>query len=186
LQIKIELKIEGGVMYKMKYLVLVSMMAALVIAGCKKQTKLPPVAEQPPVEEAEEIEQPTPESPQVPEEQEVVKKEIEFEMVHFDFDKYNLRPDAIAALNQNAKVLMENPRMRIRIEGHCDERGTVEYNLALGEKRAMAAKEYLVKLGISPSRIEIISYGKERPLDTRSNEQAWAKNRRDEFKTVSS
>jgi peptidoglycan-associated lipoprotein len=105
-------------------------------------------------------------------------------MIHFDFDKYNLRSDAIQALNENAKVLMDNSEVKIRIEGHCDERGTTEYNIALGEKRAQAAKDYLIKLGVSASRIEIITYGKERPLDPRQNEEAWAKNRRDEFKVV--
>jgi len=104
--------------------------------------------------------------------------------IYFDFDKYNLRSDAVEGLNQNAKALMENPDTRIRIEGNCDERGTVEYNLALGEKRAMAGKDYLVKLGVSASRIDVISYGKEKPLDPSNNEAAWSKNRRDDFKVI--
>lgn len=171
-------------MYKVKYLVFLALALALLGSGCKKGTKLEPAAEKPPqkVEEQPPKEEETPKPVQEPQ---VTKKEVSFQMIHFDFDKYNLRSDAIGVLNQNAKVLMENPEVKIRIEGHCDERGTVEYNLALGEKRASAAKDYLVKLGISPPRIELISYGKERPLDLNSNEGAWAKNRRDDFKIIS-
>jgi|SRR3990170_1462188 len=171
-------------MYKMKYLLLLILGLALLGSGCKKGTKLEPAAEKPPqkVEEQPPKEEETPKPVQEPE---VTRKEVTFQMIHFDFDKYNLRSDAIEALNENAKVLMESPEVKIRIEGHCDERGTVEYNLALGERRASAAKDYLVKLGISPTRIELISYGKERPLDPNSNEEAWAKNRRDDFKIIS-
>jgi peptidoglycan-associated lipoprotein len=154
------------------------------MGGCKKGTKLEPAVEKPPAEQKP-SEQPKGEPPKPVEEPTVSKKEVSFQMIHFDFDKYNLRPDAIEGLNQNAKVLMENPDTKIRIEGHCDERGTVEYNLALGEKRAGAARDYLVKLGVSASRIETISYGKERPLDFGSSEVTWAKNRRDEFKVIS-
>jgi peptidoglycan-associated lipoprotein len=112
-------------------------------------------------------------------------RESQFETVHFDFDKYNLRPDAKAALDNNYELLKEFSSAIIKIEGHCDERGTVEYNLSLGEKRAKAAQDYLIGLGIAPNRISIISYGKERPVDPRSNEEAWAKNRRGEFRVIS-
>jgi peptidoglycan-associated lipoprotein len=105
--------------------------------------------------------------------------------VYFDFDKYNLRPDARTALDHDAEMLKEFPDAMIMLEGHCDERGTVEYNLSLGEKRAKAAKDYLVGLGISPDRLSIISYGKERPADPGHNEAAWAKNRRVEFRIIS-
>jgi peptidoglycan-associated lipoprotein len=101
--------------------------------------------------------------------------------VHFDFDKYDLRPDAIRTLGDNAGRIKEHSEFKVRIEGHCDERGTVEYNLALGEKRARAARDYLVSLGIPTRRLSIISFGKERPIDPGHNEEAWALNRRAEF-----
>jgi len=112
-------------------------------------------------------------------------RESQFETVHFDFDKYNLRSDAKAALDNNYELLNEFSSAIIKIEGHCDERGTVEYNLSLGDKRAKAAQDYLIGLGIAPNRISIISYGKERPIDPLSNEEAWAKNRRGEFLVIS-
>jgi peptidoglycan-associated lipoprotein len=98
--------------------------------------------------------------------------------IHFDFDKYDIRREDEVILKENAAFLKKNPKMNIQIEGHCDERGTVEYNLALGERRANNTKRYLVSLGINSSRISTISYGKERPLDPGHNEGAWAKNRR--------
>ena len=98
--------------------------------------------------------------------------------IHFDFDKYDIRREDEEILKENAALLKKNPKMKIQIEGHCDERGTVEYNLALGERRANNTKKYFVSLGISSSRISTISFGKERPLDPGHNEEAWAKNRR--------
>ena len=98
--------------------------------------------------------------------------------IHFDFDKYDIRPGDAALLKENAALLNKYPNVKVQMEGHCDERGTVEYNLALGERRANQAKSYLVSLGISPARISTISYGKEKPLDPGHNEAAWAKNRR--------
>ncbi len=98
--------------------------------------------------------------------------------VFFDFDKFNLKPDARKTLEKQAAWLKANPSVRVTVEGHCDERGTREYNLALGERRANAAKDYLVSLGINPSRLKTISYGKERPVAMGSNEAAWAQNRR--------
>jgi len=101
----------------------------------------------------------------------------------FDFDSYSLSSEAKGTLDQNAKELKRVTAAAITIEGHCDERGTSAYNLALGEKRANAAKDYLVALGISGSRITTVSYGKERPFDTGHDESAWAKNRRAHFLT---
>lgn len=101
--------------------------------------------------------------------------------IHFDFDRYELSEEARMTLANNAAYLKANPNTRIRIEGHCDERGSDEYNLALGERRAMAAKRYLQSLGVDTSRLTMISYGEERPLDPSSSEAAWAKNRRAEF-----
>ena len=98
--------------------------------------------------------------------------------VYFEFDKYDIRPKDAEILKENAALLKKNNTFKVQIEGHCDERGTIEYNLALGERRANSTKKYLVSLGISPDRISTISYGKERPLDPGHNEEAWAKNRR--------
>lgn len=107
------------------------------------------------------------------------------EDIHFDFDKYDLSAHAREILANKAYFLKQYPSTKILIEGHCDERGTSEYNLALGERRANSAKQYLVQLGISEDRISTISYGKERPLDPGHNEAAWAKNRRAHFVIVS-
>lgn len=98
--------------------------------------------------------------------------------VYFDFDKYSLKPEARTTLEKQAAWLKANPQVRITIEGHCDERGTREYNLALGERRANAVKDYLAALGISLDRMKTISFGKERPIALGSNEAAWAQNRR--------
>jgi peptidoglycan-associated lipoprotein len=105
-------------------------------------------------------------------------------MIHFDFDKYDIKKEAQEVLKEIAAYLKANPEIRIIIEGHCDERGTREYNLVLGMRRAQAAKKYLVDLGIDEKRIETISYGKDRPLIDEHNENAWAKNRRCEFKRI--
>lgn len=106
------------------------------------------------------------------------------ENIYFDFDKSDLKPEAQAILKKKAAWLKANPKFFVRIEGHCDERGTNEYNLALGERRAYAAKKFLIDLGVSENRIRTISYGEERPADPGHNEEAWAKNRRDEFKLL--
>src|SRR5207249_118388 len=100
--------------------------------------------------------------------------------IHFDFDKYDISSDAIRTLGDNASTIKQYPQFKLRIEGHCDERGTVEYNLALGEKRARAARDYLVSLGTPAQKLRIISYGKERPVDPGHYEEAWAMNRRAE------
>jgi peptidoglycan-associated lipoprotein len=101
--------------------------------------------------------------------------------IHFEFDKYTIGESEAQVLKQNAAVLTKFPTLKIQIEGNCDERGTNEYNLALGERRASSAKQYLVSLGITAGRISIISYGEERPLETAHSEEAWAKNRRADF-----
>ena len=98
--------------------------------------------------------------------------------IYFDTDKYNIDADDAAALQSQAQWLLRYPAKHATIEGHCDERGTREYNLALGERRANAAKAYLQSLGVDGTRLNVISYGKERPVALGSNEEAWAKNRR--------
>jgi peptidoglycan-associated lipoprotein len=101
--------------------------------------------------------------------------------VYFDFDKYDLRPDARARLEKNAAFLREHPDWEFTLEGHCDERGTNEYNLALGERRASAAKNFLASLGVNPARLRTISYGEERPFCSDHNEGCWSRNRRAHF-----
>jgi peptidoglycan-associated lipoprotein len=109
---------------------------------------------------------------------------FESDHIYFDFDKAELKPEARAILVKKADWLRENPEFSVRIEGHCDERGTNEYNLALGERRASAAWRFLNALGVSGSRVSTISYGEERAAVYGHNENAWSKNRRDEFKVI--
>ena len=152
---------------------------------CREKAPAPPPKQGPVVQE--EQKQPVPSveeakpapAPQV--DVEALAKSFEQKDIHFDFDKYDLKPEARATLKELANFLLEHPEYRVRIEGHCDERGTEEYNLALGEKRANAAKDYLVSLGVSPDRIDTISYGENRPLCTEHNESCWWRNRRDHF-----
>lgn len=106
----------------------------------------------------------------------------ELQRIHFDFDQYVLTDSAKRTLAGNADLIKASPGVRVKIEGHCDERGSDEYNLALGEKRALATKNYLVSLGVSAESLSIISYGEEMPLDPAKTEDAWSKNRRAEFK----
>jgi peptidoglycan-associated lipoprotein len=101
--------------------------------------------------------------------------------IHFDFDQYDIRPGDARTLDTNAAWLKQNANMLVLIEGHCDERGTNEYNLALGERRAKAAMNYLVSQGVQASRITIISYGEERPVCAEKSEECWARNRRAHF-----
>jgi peptidoglycan-associated lipoprotein len=105
--------------------------------------------------------------------------------IYFDYDKSEIRADQRPTLQSNAQWLRENPTATILVEGNCDERGTREYNVALGNRRATATMEYLVSLGVEAGRIEIISYGEERPVAQGSNEAAWARNRRADFKVIS-
>ena len=105
-------------------------------------------------------------------------------LIHFAFDSAQLTPDSQSRLQKVAEALSAHRTVQIQIAGHCDDRGTEEYNLALGQKRAEVAKKYLVSLGVDPSRIQTISYGEERPMDSRETEEAWAANRRDEFATT--
>ena len=103
------------------------------------------------------------------------------ERIYFAFDRAELTDESVVVLNQKAEVLRRHTDVRITIEGHCDERGSIEYNFALGMRRAQAAKNYLVGLGVSQDRFRTVSFGKERPLDPGQSERAWALNRRDEF-----
>lgn len=104
------------------------------------------------------------------------------EPIHFDFNEYRIRPEARLTLEKVSAVMKEHPHWTLLLEGHCDERGTDAYNLALGENRAQAAKRYLMSLGVAETRFATVSYGEEKPADRGSNEEAWAKNRRAEFR----
>ena len=104
-----------------------------------------------------------------------------FTDINFDYDSFALEHEAIAVLDRIAETLLNKTALQIMIEGHCDDRGTNEYNLALGQRRAESAKKYLLQLGVSPKRIFTISYGEEKPLNPNQDEEAWAENRRDHF-----
>jgi peptidoglycan-associated lipoprotein len=151
----------------------------LAIGGCCAKKMAAPAPEPMPtttVEPAPVVEEPAP-AP----EPEVM---LILHPIYFDFDKFNLGPDAIEALNKNAETLKKNSGMKVRIEGNCDERGTSEYNMALGDRRAVSAMKYLGTLGIGADRMTAISYGKEKPSCTEHNEACWSKNRRDDFNVL--
>lgn len=174
------------------------LLAGLLIVGCAKKPE--PVPEPPPGPTAAELEKMRQDSiaavqARLAAEREAAEKarleaekkarleaeqaaKASLEIIYFDFDKYNLRPDAREAADFDAKVLAQYTDWKVLIEGHCDERGTAEYNLALGERRANTVKQFFVDYGIDPARISTVSYGEERPADPGHNEAAWAKNRR--------
>ena len=106
-------------------------------------------------------------------------------IIFFEFDKFDIQPQYNEMLRQKADLLKQYPSIRVRIEGNCDERGTEEYNLALGGRRARSAYDYLLRLGVNPTQMETISYGKERPAVLGTSPEAWAKNRRDDFQILS-
>ncbi len=182
----------------------VSLCVAFLLMGCPKKTVM---TEQPSVKSAEELEKEkaarleaerAAKEREQREKEEAAKKEFEKSLVakktpgiegevfeskllkdiHFDFDRYEIRPEDAQILKDNAALIMKYTGVKVQIEGHCDERGTIDYNLALGERRADSARKYLISIGVSPDRLSTISYGKERPLDPGHNEDAWAKNRR--------
>lgn len=174
----------------MKKKLWIMMVLLLVIPGfmltvaCQK--KVVGVTKEPEVKEEKEV---VVEEKEVEEEEKVVAvpppttldEMVMREDIYFDFDKSNLKPAAQENLLRKAEFLRANPDITVTVEGHCDERGTNEYNLALGDRRAESAKSFLVNLGISASRLTTISYGEERPLCTQQNEECWARNRRDHF-----
>lgn len=174
-------------------------LSALIAGGCAKKDVVK--SEEPLVKtEAPKVELPKPEAPKPVETDtskqttEVVAAQAEpqattpaaaeasLETVYFDFDKSDLRQDTRDALNKNAEILLKSqPKAKVRIEGHCDERGSAEYNLALGERRATSALQYLITLGVKADRLSTVSYGKEKPAVQGHDESAWSKNRRAEF-----
>ena len=188
---------------------LVLSFGALLSGGCAKkdmvkseepvsvQTPPPPAVVTPPVQEArpEAETRPAPmtEAPtrELPVTQETARPaepaadlQSQLQKIYFNFDSADLSEESRSALSRNAEYLSKQPSVKVRIEGNCDERGSDDYNMALGERRAKAAKDYLVNLGIPSDRLGIISYGEEKPLDPGHDEAAWAKNRRAEFVLV--
>ncbi|MBI3811998.1 MAG: peptidoglycan-associated lipoprotein Pal [Nitrospirae bacterium] len=160
---------------------------ALLLSACPKKvetTKEVATVHEEKVTPPAQTVQPEPTPPPAPKVEETpVVKEAEMPSqrltdAYFDFDKYTIRDEARAALENDARWLKDNPKVRVKIEGHCDERGTNEYNLALGERRAQAAKRFLMTLGVEKIRLSTISYGEERPVCTERNETCYQKNRR--------
>lgn len=182
---------------------------ALMMSGCAKeqsvkkdealapvqapQAPAPQLPAATPVKEEAIAAIPAKEAPPAPLKEETLKPfgsaeqsaaEMKLETVYFDFDSFALKQDTRDALARNADYLKKNGSVRVRIDGHCDERGSDEYNLALGEKRAKSAMNYLLTLGVKADRVSTISFGKEKPAVSGHDESAWAKNRRAEFAVV--
>lgn len=174
---------------------------ALLVGGCAKKelvkgegetpaASAPKTAEpeqapaKPPVKEEKVEEQAVKEAPAAAKEEAIPASAAELATIYFDFDAYILTAPCRATLTKNAEELMKNASLKVQIQGNCDERGSDEYNLALGEKRAKAAMNYLVTLGVPAEQLSIISYGKEKPADPGHDEAAWAKNRRDDFAII--
>lgn len=164
-------------------MVLVS--SSLVLGACKKKTVAPAPAPAPaPAEAAPTRPTPTPAPRDTMAEynEKVAATRMRLlETIYFEYDADELRDDARASLDAKIAVMNANPGLRIKVNGHCDERGSDEYNIALGRRRAEAAKRYLTDRGIDASRIETSSFGRERPAVQGTGEEAWSKNRRDEF-----
>lgn len=182
-----------------KRIILPVLMGALALGACggKNVPQVDPAAEQARLEEEARLQREAEERRRAEEEarrraeEEAARRraeeeaararEILAEMVFFDFDRSDIRADAAEVLTRKVAVLRANPDVTIRVEGHADERGSDEYNLALGMRRAQSVKDFLVGYGISANRIETFSFGEDRPLNRASNEEAWATNRRAEF-----
>ncbi len=163
------------------------LLSMFVLWGCPKKAEVTTTQEAPkeaaPAPEAPKAEAPAP-APEPVKEAPVEKAAAAaagLQPIYFDFDKSFIRDDAKPVMKANAEWLKANPNVKVKIEGNCDERGTREYNQALGQRRAASAKKYLTDMGISGNRISLISYGKEKPICNESNEDCWQKNRRDDL-----
>ncbi|HYA88716.1 MAG TPA: peptidoglycan-associated lipoprotein Pal [Nitrospirota bacterium] len=175
------------------YVPVIMLASILVLWGCPKKAEVTTAPEQ--QKQAAPSVAPAQEAPAVEQKAEPLKEEAKpeepkeraaavsagLQPIYFDFDKSFIRNDARSTMQANAEWLKANPNVKIRIEGNCDERGTKEYNQALGQRRATSAKKYLTDLGISAKRITLISYGKEKPICSEHTEECWQKNRRDDF-----
>lgn len=161
----------------------------LTVAACGKKQE-PAVVPTPESAPDRNTPTPTPTRPPVPDagpDAAAVTRAVAADLanvIHFDFDQSLIKPEDRPVLDRKAAILQANPSLRIRVSGHADDRGSDEYNLVLGNKRALAAKQYLIAKGIDAGRIDVTSYGEERPVDTAATEAAWAANRRDEFEII--
>lgn len=168
---------------KRSALIALTVVGLLSVWGCPKKMEVASAPESH-EEAAAAPAQAAPAAPEVKSEEPVehaAVSESGLKLIYFDFDKSFIRDDARPIMQANAEWLKANPKAKVRIEGTCDERGTIEYNLALGQRRAASAKKYLTDAGISSSRISLISYGKEKPACTDHDEACWQKNRRDDL-----
>jgi peptidoglycan-associated lipoprotein len=171
--------------------VIVALVAAVAFAGCGKKTPPPAPAPPPAAPSTPPPAPPPPPAPSAPAQSDYDRikgmsaDEIDrmglLADIHFDYDKSDIRGSETPILTKNAEALKKFDFLRITVEGHCDERGTVEYNLALGERRSKAALDYLVSLGVPADRMKSVSYGKEVPLCQEKTEDCWARNRRAKF-----
>ncbi len=179
---------------KRMYVPVIMLLSILVLWGCPKkaevttspesqETAVAPAKEEPKVEQKTEPtkEEAKPEAAQEESKERAAAASAGLQPIYFDFDRSFIRDDARSVMKANAEWLKANPKIKIRIEGNCDERGTKEYNQALGQRRATSAKKYLTDMGISSKRISLISYGKEKPVCTEHTEDCWQKNRRDDL-----
>jgi len=180
----------------LKKIAVLTFICVLILAfstSCKPKTKPtpppPPAQEQPKVEKVDDAA--AVKKPAMTEEEifmskslEQINKEQPLAMIYFDYDKSFIREDAKPVLENDAAWMKKFPTVKVLVEGHCDERGTEEYNLALGEKRAKSAMDYMASLGVSADRMKILSYGKSQPLVTGHDEATWQKNRRAQFTII--
>jgi peptidoglycan-associated lipoprotein len=181
-----------------KSLIVLVLLLTVVVAGCKGKAKPPVARPQPPVMTPADAPPPPPEPPQPIVEQPVsvptlppddltgrsiddLNRDSPLRPLYFELDSNDVSTEGQQILQANAAVMKKYPNMQVTIEGHCDERGTAEYNLALGERRALAARNYMVSLGIPADRIKTVSYGKEFPFDAGHDDGAWKQNRRAHF-----
>jgi peptidoglycan-associated lipoprotein len=174
-------------MKKIYIVLLITLLVVFFFESCKKKVKTEPVREPVKVEKVDET-TPRIDKPFLTEEQIFEKKNLEelnaeanLLKIHFDFDKYDIIDDMKPILHRNADWLLKHPSVVITIEGHCDERGTIEYNMALGEKRAKNTRDYLESLGVTGLRMQVVSYGKNKPVVRGVDEQTHYQNRRSEF-----
>lgn len=160
-------------------LVVLPLFAVLAFTGCSKDKEVaesaPPPATTPPPETTTPTPPPAEDTTAPPSESTVQDK---LKDIFYDYDSANLSAEAQSILDADGKVLMDNPSVNVSIEGHCDERGTVEYNLSLGDRRAQSARDYLVRYGVPTARLSTVSYGEERPFATGQDEESFAQNRR--------
>ncbi len=174
-------------MHRRHVYVPLALLAIGVVACKKKAPEVEPIPQPSPAPSPAPTPPPPPPTPTMGESASDVTRGMMAELgnvIHFEYDKADIRSEDQAILDRKAAVLRANPAVRVRISGHADERGSDEYNQVLGQRRANAAKTYLTGRGIDASRIDVVSYGEERPIDRASTEAAWALNRRDEFEVT--